>query len=132
MLIYDPHPPLTAPDRLQTDVRHSPRRGVSAKLTSGLVWTICPKVPPGDAGHPVCLDTSTEIRLRLLVIVGIILKHSPYCSLALSTSDMLHVRSSNISCVLQSAESMLPSLQASTSIAAHSRYSVEVMLKIRW
>jgi hypothetical protein len=70
------------------------------------------KVPPGDAGHPVCLDTSTEIRLQLLRIVAFVLKHSPYRSLTPSASDELCVRSPNTRCVLRSAASMLPSVQA--------------------
>jgi hypothetical protein len=88
------------------------------------------KVPPGDAGHPVCLDTSTEIRLQLLRIVAFVLKHSPYRSLTPSASDELCVRSPNTRCVLGSAASMLPSLQASILIAAHSRYNAEVSLKV--
>jgi hypothetical protein len=35
------------------------------------------KVPPGDAGHPVCLDTYTEIRLEFFRSIDIILRHSP-------------------------------------------------------
>jgi hypothetical protein len=88
------------------------------------------KVPPGDAGHPVCLDTSTEIRLQLLRIVAFVLKHSPYRPLTPSASDELCVRSPNTRCVLRSAASMLPSLQASILIAAHSRYNAGVSLKV--
>jgi hypothetical protein len=32
------------------------------------------KVPPGDAGHPVCLDTPTEIHLDTFSIVRIGIK----------------------------------------------------------
>jgi hypothetical protein len=41
-------------------------------VTSTEVLVSTPKVPPGIAGHPVCLDTLTEIHLRLLSIVGIV------------------------------------------------------------
>jgi hypothetical protein len=88
------------------------------------------KVPPGDAGHPVCLDTPIEVRLKLLRIVGIVSKHSPRRSLTLSAPEELFVRSPNTRCVLQSAHHMLSFLQASTFFTVHSRYNAWVMSKV--
>jgi hypothetical protein len=98
-------------------------------VTSTEVLVSTPKVPPGIAGHPVCLDTLTEIHLRLLSIVGIVLKHSPYRSLTLSAPDELCERPPNTRYVLRSAECMLLSLRASTLIAAHGRYNAGGSLK---
>jgi hypothetical protein len=68
------------------------------------------KVPPGVAGHPVCLDTSIKIRLKLSNIADMILKHSPCHSPTLSTPDDLITRLPDTTYVSQPAQSMLPAL----------------------
>ena len=88
------------------------------------------KVPPRNAGHPACLDASTDIHPQLSSIVGIVLKYSLYRSLTLSAPDELCERPPDTRYVLRSAESMLLSLQASTFIAAHGRYHAEGSLKV--
>jgi hypothetical protein len=53
------------------------------------------KVPPGDAGHPVCLDTSIEIRLKLFTTVDMVLRNSLCYSPTLSVPNGLFVRRLN-------------------------------------
>jgi hypothetical protein len=93
----------------------------------GEMWD---KVPPGDAGHPVCLDISIEIRLVNFTIVDMVLKHSPCCSPTLSASHGMFVSRPSSRCVLQPAKSMLPPLHTSLLSAAYGRYSVQVMSKV--
>jgi hypothetical protein len=88
------------------------------------------KVPPGDAGLPVCLDASIKIRLDILTIVDIVLKHSLCHSPTLPAPNGLSMRRPSTPCVLQPAESMLPSLQASTWSLAHSRFNAYMMSKV--
>jgi hypothetical protein len=88
------------------------------------------KVPPGDAGLPVCLDASIKIRLDILTIVDIVLRHSLYHSPTLPAPNGLSMRRPSTPCVLQSAESILPSLQASTWSIAYSRFNAYVMSKV--
>lgn len=95
-----------------------------------MLQSFAAKVPPGVAGHPVCLDISTEIHLKLFGIVGIVLKHNPRYFPILSLPDRPFVKCLDARCVSQLVEYMLLSLQTPSFNAAHSRYNALVMSKV--
>jgi hypothetical protein len=81
------------------------------------------KVPPGDAGHPVCLDTSTNIHLALFTFANIVLRHNPGRSPTLSVSDKLFVKRLVAQSVFPSTKSMLLSVHNPIFSAAYSRHN---------
>ena len=90
------------------------------------------KVPPGVAGHPVYLDTSTAIHLGILILVIINFKHISCCSPTLSAPHGFFGRLSNTQYALQYAKSVLPSLLTPTLSATYTvGYETGVLMSIR-
>jgi hypothetical protein len=77
------------------------------------------KVPPGDAGHPVCLDSPTDIHLELFKIVDTDIKHGSRSPPTRSMPDELFARRLNMRCIFLLAKSTLSSLHTPISSTAY-------------
>ena len=88
------------------------------------------KVPPLNAGHPIRRDSTTEIYSVSFLIPVNGTKNSPCSSLTLLPSINLFDRRAVARCASLSDESMLLSLHAPKSRAAHSPRIAMVMSKV--
>ena len=88
------------------------------------------KVPPLDAGHPVRRDSTTEIYSVSFPILTGDTRYSPCSSPTLLSSIYLFGRRAIARCASLSDESMLLSLHALESRAAHSLRIALVMSKV--